>query len=292
MIQSANLEAQTAPKKSKGRLSWLVTLVFRLLLLGVGGSLAIILGIVFASFYPSASANKPLLLKVIDSWGKGIPVIARNASSTSTPDTANPLLQLTTEQKQQAQTELTKLQEQQQTLQDAVTTLETQLGISSPKETLEARLQSLSQQIQAGVTPNTDAAVANVSTNQTTSSSESVLSTDKLKVTLPSDALFELDNSILRPEAGLLLDKIIADLRDYPSTTIRIAAYTDGTKEAADNRELSFRRAKALEQYLANALGNEYRWLVVGYGETLPLVANDNPANQQRNRRIEIAVVD
>lgn len=292
MIQSANSEAQTAPKESKGRLSWLVTLVFRLLLLGVGSGLAIILGIILANFYPSASANKPLLLQVTDSWGKGVPVIARNSGSTPGTDTANSPLQLSAEQKQQAQAELTKLQDQQQSLQDAVTTLETQVGISNPTETLEIRLQSLSQQIQAGVAPSTEASAANVSTNQTTNSSKSVLSADKLKVTLPSDALFELDNSILRPEAGLLLDKIIADLRDYPSTTIRIAAYTDGTKEAADNRELSFRRAKSLEQYLANALGDEYRWLVVGYGETLPLVANDNAANQQRNRRIEIAVVD
>ncbi len=57
-----------------------------------------------------------------------------------------------------------------------------------------------------------------------------------------------------------------------------------------DNRELSFRRAKALEQYFGRALGEQYRWLVVGYGETRPLVANDTEANLQRNRRIEIAV--
>ena len=205
---------------------------------------------------------------------------------------ANPPLQLTPEEKQQVQTELTKLQEQQQTLRDAVANLETKLGLSSSNETLETRMQALSQQIQRESAPSTDASVANGSDNPTISSSESILAADKLKVTLPSDALFELDNSILQPEAGLILDKIIADLRDYPSSTIRIAAHTDGTKDAEDNRELSFRRAKAIEQYLANALGDEYRWLVVGYGETVPLVANDTPANQQRNRRIEIAVVD
>jgi outer membrane protein OmpA-like peptidoglycan-associated protein len=98
------------------------------------------------------------------------------------------------------------------------------------------------------------------------------------------------NNSILRPEAGLILDKIVADLRDYPSSTIRIAAHSDTDGEAEDNRELSYRRAKAVEQYIASALGEKYRWLVVGYGETLPLVANDTSANQQRNRRVEIAV--
>ncbi len=292
MTQSANSAAQTAPKKSTGRFSWLVTLIVRLLLLGVSGGLAIIVGIVLANFYPSTNPDKPLVLRVIESFQNGTPVIAGNSSLTPVPDTANPPLQLTTEQKQQVQTELTKLQEQQQALRDAVANLETQLGITSPNEILETRLQDISEQIQRESAPITNASFPNSSANETTSSSESVLSTDKLKVTLPSDALFELDNSILRPEASLILDKIIADLRDYPSSTIRIAAYTDGTKEAEDNRELSFRRAKAIEQYLANALGDEYRWLVVGYGETLPLVANDNSANQQRNRRLEIAVVE
>lgn len=292
MIQSASSATQTAPKKSTGRFSWLVSFIFRLLLLGVGSGLAIIVGIVLANFYPSSNANKPLLLRVIEGWENRAPVISSNSNSNSVPDTANLALQLTPEQKQQVQAEVTKLQKQQEALRDAVANVETQLGISSTNKTLETRLQSLSEEIQRESAPSTDTSVANGSASQTTSSSESVLSTDKLKVTLPSDALFELDNSILRPEAGSILDKIIADLRDYPSSNIRIAAHTDGAKEAEDNRELSFRRAKAIEQYLANALGDEYHWLVVGYGETLPLVANDNAANQQRNRRIEIAVVD
>ena len=70
MIQSASSAAQTAPKKSTGKLSWLVTFIFRLLLLGVSGGLAIIVGIVLANFYPSANPNKPLLLRVIEGWEK------------------------------------------------------------------------------------------------------------------------------------------------------------------------------------------------------------------------------
>jgi outer membrane protein OmpA-like peptidoglycan-associated protein len=118
----------------------------------------------------------------------------------------------------------------------------------------------------------------------------SIVQSDKLKVTLPSDLLFEESNSILRSEAGLILDKIVADLRKYPSSTIRIGAHTDSNGEAEDNRELSFRRAKAVEQYFANALDGEYRWLVVGYGATYPLVTDDTAPNQQRNRRVEIAI--
>ncbi|NEQ62983.1 MAG: OmpA family protein, partial [Moorea sp. SIO4A1] len=35
-------------------------------------------------------------------------------------------------------------------------------------------------------------------------------------------------------------------------------------------------------------LDDPYRWLIIGYGETRPLVANDTEVNQQRNRRVEI----
>jgi outer membrane protein OmpA-like peptidoglycan-associated protein len=37
-------------------------------------------------------------------------------------------------------------------------------------------------------------------------------------------------------------------------------------------------------------LGTQYRWLTVGYGQTSPLVPNTTVSNQQRNRRVEIAV--
>ena len=42
--------------------------------------------------------------------------------------------------------------------------------------------------------------------------------------------------------------------------------------------------------YLLNALGDNYRWLVVGYGSSRPLANNNTETYRQLNRRVEIAV--
>ncbi|MBE9125187.1 MULTISPECIES: OmpA family protein [unclassified Coleofasciculus] len=290
MTQSASSADTITPDPSTHNRSWLLVLIFRVLLLGVGGGLSLLLGIVLANIYPNPNPQKPLLLKMGLHFEKTIPVVSPNTSSTTTvPDLAESSLSLTPVQRQQVQAQLNQLQAQLKTLNEGVGTLEAQLGTSRPNESLEARLQAIALQLQ-GVKPRSQngSSAGTNAVNQGVSPDSP--SAHKLKVTLPSDVLFEGSNSILRPEAGLILDKIIADLRNYPSSTIRIAVHTDTNGETQDNRELSFRRAKAVEQYFARALGDEYRWLVAGYGETRPLVANDTDANQQRNRRIEIAV--
>ncbi|HEY9710318.1 MAG TPA: OmpA family protein [Oculatellaceae cyanobacterium] len=292
MTQPPNSAAKTSPEKPTGRRPWLLIIIFRLLLLSVGGGLALILGIILANFYPSPSPEKPLLLKVLEGFDPKAPTTTPNPSPTPVSDTSgNSPPQVTPVQRQQAQAQVAQLQVQLKAVSDSVVTLETQLGTSRPNEDLEARLKALSLQLQGLPPASPDGStVENTSTIQTAVVSESPLQGDKLKVTLPSDVLFEENNSILRSEAGLVLDKIISDLRDYPGSTIRISAYTDTTGKPEDNRELSFRRAKAVEQYLSRALGEQFRWLVVGYGETRPLVANDTTTSDERNRRVEIAV--
>ncbi len=291
MTKSPRSAPTTSPEKSARRHPWLLIIIFRLLLLGVGGGIALILGIVLAIFYPNQNPHKPLMLKLLERSEHKTSAASPSPSSTVVPVSTNDAPQLAPVQKQQAQTDLAQLQGQLKTLGDGVAALESQLGISDSDEGIEARLQAIAMQLEGVPPPNLNSqSVENVSANQPAAVSEHISQTDKLKVTLPSDLLFDRSNSILRSEAGLILDKIVADLRGYPSTTIRIGAHTDANGQAEDNRELSFRRAKAVEQYLARTLGKPYRWLVIGYGGTRPLVANDTSANQQRNRRVEIAV--
>ncbi|MEQ8462027.1 OmpA family protein [Coleofasciculus sp. E1-EBD-02] len=292
MIQSANSADKTTSASSRSQRPWFLVFIFRVLLLGVSGGVALILGIVLAMFYPRTNPEKPFFLKMASHFEEQMPVVSPHTTPTSIPEPTGSPPQLTPVQRQQVQAQLTQLQGQLRSLSEGVATLEAQLGSSRPNESLEARLQAIALQLE-GVQPPPEEATSNGNNPNATvmaASSDSFGSSQTLKVTLPSDVLFEGNNSLLRPEAGLILDKIIADLRNYPSSTIRIAAHTDSQGEPEDNRELSFRRAKAVEQYFARALGDDYRWLVVGYGEIRPLVANDTDANQQRNRRIEIAV--
>jgi outer membrane protein OmpA-like peptidoglycan-associated protein len=262
-----------------------------LLLLGVGGGLALIAGIVLANVYPNSNPEKPLIFKVLEGLDKKIPVSVPQSSAQTTSTSSSGFPQLTPVERQQAQAKLNQLQAQLNSMNEAVTTLETELGSSRPNETLETRMQAIALQLEGVSSANPDVqALENSSANQLMPVSDSVSSADKLKLTLPSDLLFDQSNSILRPEASLILDKIITDLRGYSSSTIRITAHMDADTNADADRELSFRRAKAVQQYLVSALGDQYRWVVVGYGGTRPLIANDTDANRQRNRRVEIAV--
>lgn len=292
MIQSARSADKTTSASLRSQRPWFLIFIFRVLLLGVSGGLALIVGIVLATFYPRTNPEKPLFLKMATPFEGRTPVVSPHTTPTSIPELTGSSLQLTPVQRQQVQAQLTQLQGQLRALSEGVATLEAQLGNSRPNESLEARLQAIALQLEGIQPPPEEATSKGNNPNATimAAPSDSFGSTQTLKVTLPSDVLFEGNNSLLRPEAGLILDKIIADLRNYPSSTIRIAAHTDSLGESENNRELSFRRAKAVEQYFARALGDDYRWLVVGYGEIRPLVSNDTDANQQRNRRIEIAV--
>ncbi len=291
VTQSTSSATKTSPKRATPRPWWLLVLIFRLLLLGVGGGLALIAGIVLANVYPNSNPEKPLIFKVLEGLDKKIPVSVPQSSAQTTSTSSSGFPQLTPVERQQAQAKLNQLQAQLNSMNEAVTTLETELGSSRPNETLETRMQAIALQLEGVSSANPDVqALENSSANQLMPVSDSVSSADKLKLTLPSDLLFDQSNSILRPEAGLILDKIITDLRGYSSSTIRITAHMDADTNADADRELSFRRAKAVQQYLVSALGDQYRWVVVGYGGTRPLIANDTDANRQRNRRVEIAV--
>lgn len=122
---------------------------------------------------------------------------------------------------------------------------------------------------------------------QATSLRDFALPTHELKVTLPSDFLFLPTDSTLSPAAKTVLDEfLIQDLQSHEGKTILIAAHTDVEDNPQLNRELSFRRAKALESYLSQALEGDYRWVATGYGKD---PSQDN-ATSLLNRRIEIAV--
>jgi outer membrane protein OmpA-like peptidoglycan-associated protein len=113
---------------------------------------------------------------------------------------------------------------------------------------------------------------------------------NSLLVTLPSTALFQADDRSLKPAAANILTSIANDLRAYPGALIRVSAHTTSEANATSNRSLSFEQAKAVEQQLRASLGDNYRWVVLGYGDSRPLGEGSNAAQQQRNRRIEIAI--
>ena len=309
MTPSFNQKPSIPPvrvSKSRGKGLLLLSLIFRLLLLGVGGGFAWVLGMTIAQIYPSSTAQMPFaerLLRLTQNL---------NPSPKRIPETPIPALPLPTvtptpqskvnpAQKKKLAVDLRQLQGDLNALIGRTATLESQLGSSRPTETLEKRLQLMSGELAVtetaasptpalpaiGSSPTLNPGSANTAPQNT---NNPVFGGDALMVTLPSDVLFDAGSISLRAGTSAILDNLVADLRNYEGATVRVGGHTDDAGEAVDNRKVSFARAQAVVQYLSGVLGQKYHWVAIGYGETRPLVDNSSDANQQRNRRIEVAI--
>ncbi|HLO48565.1 MAG TPA: OmpA family protein [Kamptonema sp.] len=294
--------------KSPGTGLLVLSLIFRLLLLGVGSGFAWALGVGAAQIYPSAATEIPLSEKLLrqfqDLTSGPKPISQAPSPIVPSPIATSSSSQLSLAQRQKLQADLRQLQGELNALIGRTAALETQLGSSRPTETLEKRLELMSQELGTpasaaepspalpavgkdsspipGAKPN--------SGEQSSAGKSSVFSGDVLMVTLPSDVLFDAGSSALRVGTNVILDNLIADLRNYEGATVRIGAHTDDVGEAKDNQNLSFARAQAVTQYLSKTLGDKYHWVAIGYGESRPSVENTTDANRQRNRRIEVAI--
>ncbi len=274
--------SKKSPSPTKTKVSWWKVILLQCLLLGVGGSLAFIAGVLLGVFKPQVNPGKPLGVKVWQLLQDKEELVEVQGSTSQNSVPSNPASELTVEKRQELQNEVQGLQAQLNALNSRAVQLESELGSSDSELPLDERLKILQENLQSQPIPSPEESQVVIDEGRNDD--------NKLKVTLPSDVLFTGTSSTLSAEANSILDKIINDLRQYEGETIRISAHTHSSDKAEDNRELSFRRAQEVKQYLANALGQKYRLLVVGYGETRPLVENSNENSQQLNRRIEIIV--
>lgn len=102
---------------------------------------------------------------------------------------------------------------------------------------------------------------------------------------------FEHGNADLLPGMFGDLDKIVNFLLDHPEFSLRIGGHTDSQGDAGFNLDLSERRAQAIRDYLVQ-FGNiaPERVQAKGYGNTQPIVSDDNEEAHQINRRVEFEI--
>ena len=89
-----------------------------------------------------------------------------------------------------------------------------------------------------------------------------------------------------------VLDTLLDVVNRCPAMKVEIGGHTDDVGPPAQNLALSQRRAAAVAAYLAAKGVDGARLTAKGYGEDLPLVANDSDENRGRNRRIEFKVLE
>jgi OmpA-OmpF porin, OOP family len=102
---------------------------------------------------------------------------------------------------------------------------------------------------------------------------------------------FDSNQATLTARGKTALDRLVPILTQAPHTSIEIGGHTDGFGAQDYNKDLSRRRAETVRDYLT-AHGVTHEMTAVGYGASKPLVAGVSRTALQRNRRIELRVLE
>lgn len=115
----------------------------------------------------------------------------------------------------------------------------------------------------------------------------------KITLALDSAILFDLDKSVLKPDAQQTLSQIVSYLAEkHPKSHLLVAGYTDDTGTDAHNLTLSQRRAQSVAAWLSQHQVAQARLKTEGFGKKDPRYPNTNEEARAHNRRVEIVILD
>jgi outer membrane protein OmpA-like peptidoglycan-associated protein len=105
-----------------------------------------------------------------------------------------------------------------------------------------------------------------------------------------SDVLFDTAKYTLRPAAREKLARVSGIIISHPGLRIEVEGHTDSVGGDAYNQRLSEQRADSVREYLVTQGVPTTNVTAKGFGETMPVVDNNNAAGRQQNRRVELVV--
>ncbi|HPT11309.1 MAG TPA: OmpA family protein [Bacteroidales bacterium] len=105
------------------------------------------------------------------------------------------------------------------------------------------------------------------------------------------NVFYDIDSWELLPESGPELEKLYQFLTRHNDLKVEIAGHTDSSGSLEHNQKLSENRAESVRNYLISRGINAKQLTWKGYGETRPLVPNDNPEAMKLNRRTEVTII-
>jgi len=103
--------------------------------------------------------------------------------------------------------------------------------------------------------------------------------------------IFQLGESALQSESFAELDKLVKQLKKYPTVDILLEGHTDITGDSKENIELSLERVNSCKKYLVNKGVEAQRIQTKGFGSTRPLKRAGSEKEREINRRVEFKVV-
>jgi OOP family OmpA-OmpF porin len=99
---------------------------------------------------------------------------------------------------------------------------------------------------------------------------------------------FRTNSAQLTPDSFVVLDAVLAVLRERPQARAEVRGYTDARGADAYNLKLSERRAAAVVDYLtAHGIARD-ALSATGLGKASPIASNDTEPGRAENRRVTI----
>lgn len=118
------------------------------------------------------------------------------------------------------------------------------------------------------------------------------LNTDKPSFSLP-DALFEVDRSEIRKaDLAAFSEKLLDLIQMNAPARIIIEGHTDDRGTAAHNIKLSLSRAESVKNIIVASGYPEKNISITGLGSSRPVAGNDTPEGRQKNRRVEVSLLN
>ena len=112
------------------------------------------------------------------------------------------------------------------------------------------------------------------------------------KVVRLEGVTFEFNKTRLRPDSQTILNWVVGIMKKYPDMQVELAGYTDSVGSAAYNLKLSQARADAVKGYLLEQGIDAGRIQTKGYGKENPVADNKTDEGRERNRRVELHILN
>ncbi|MFB6561106.1 OmpA family protein [Streptomyces sp. NPDC056400] len=106
---------------------------------------------------------------------------------------------------------------------------------------------------------------------------------------LQSEVLFPEDSAVFNAQAAARIQAIAQEINQQKATRIRVFGFTDDQGSYEHGKELSKKRADAVQAELAKTVTNpSVVFDVRGYSEDYPIADNGTEEGRKKNRRVEI----
>jgi outer membrane protein OmpA-like peptidoglycan-associated protein len=104
---------------------------------------------------------------------------------------------------------------------------------------------------------------------------------------------FEFGKGAIKKVSGPLLDEIAAVLKEHPEILkVEVQGHSDNVGSPEFNKLLSAQRAASVKKALIERGIGEARLTSAGYGQKMPIASNSTAEGRQKNRRVELKILE